>query len=294
MNTVQDVKIGLSALPDSVCITQLNIPGTHNSAARFVSASWITKCQHASVAQQLNMGVRLLDLRFEYKNNAFVLVHSVIDCRKKRLPLTEKITFADVWRDCTDFLDKHPQETLLLSIKEDDGRNGDVFFARFYEKHIAPCKERWFTENRFPTLGECRGKAVLLRRCGLGDFNGQGDTGLDLSRWPDQGNRESCEPKICDMGNNADTVIIQDRYSHLQKQKWQDCIVPALQKAAPDAHTAYLHATSTAGGLLPYVSSRYINRRLLSYLDENKRIYGWFMADFITPAICEAIYKANQ
>lgn len=284
----------MSALPDAVSISQLNIPGTHNSATRFVSASWITKCQNADISKQLNMGVRLLDIRMELKNGTFVLVHSVIDCRKKRLPFSEKITFADVLADCLSFLEKHPRETLLLSIKEDDGRNGDIFFARFHEQFIAPHKERWFLQNRFPTLGECRGKLVLLRRCGLGNFAQSPDTGLDLSHWPDQGSRKSHEARTCDMQNGQTKIIIQDRYSHLKKEKWKKVILPALQNADPSETTAYLHATSTAGGFIPFLSAKHINCRLLAFLQNNTKNYGWFMTDFITQELCEAITDHNK
>lgn len=289
-----DVKRWMSALPDETPLTKINIPGTHNSASRFVSASWITKCQHTDISRQLSMGVRLLDIRMELKNDTFVAVHAIIDCRKKRFLLSEKITFTDVMNACLAFLQENPRETILVSVKEDDGHNGDVFYEKFHTQYIAPHKDRWFLENRFPTLGECRGKLVLLRRCGLGNMQTNEGQGLDFSHWPDQGSRESSEPKICDMHNGLTKAIVQDRYAHFQKEKWNDCIVPAMENAKPDANTAYLHATSTAGGLLPFVSAKYINRRLLPYLKENKKVHGWFMADFITPQICEAIIKQNK
>ncbi len=288
-----DVKRWMSVLPDAAPISKINIPGTHDSASRFVSASWITKCQHTSIAEQLKMGVRLLDIRMELKKDTFVAVHAIIDCRKKRFLFSEKITFSDVLSDCLSFLHENPDETVLMSIKEDDGSNGDVFYSLFYEQFIVPHKDRWFLDNRFPTLGECRGKIVLLRRCGLGNMQTDEPQGLDFSHWPDQGNRESYEPKICDMHNALTKTVVQDRYGHYQKAKWQNCIVPALQNASPDERTAYLHATSTAGGLMPFVSSRYINRRLSDYLDANKKIYGWFMTDFITPQLCEKMIRAN-
>lgn len=284
-----DVKNWMFSLPDSVNLAQLSIPGTHNSATRFVSASWITKCQHTAIPRQLAMGVRLLDIRMELKGDTFVLVHSVIDCRKGRIPGSAKITFRDVLADCLHYLNMHKGETILLSIKEDDGHNGDVFFSRFYQQFIAPYMDRWFLENRFPSLGECRGKLVLLRRCGTGEFGKQEGTGIDLSRWPDQGNRKSHKTECCDLQNGGASMIIQDRYTHLPISKWSKVIVPALQTAQPDERTAFLHMTSTAGGLVPYLSAKYINRRLSAYLDKNKKLYGWFMADFITPALCEKI-----
>ncbi len=289
-----DTKKWMSALPDQTNITKINIPGTHDSASRFVLASWITKCQHTDIPRQLNMGVRLLDIRMELKENTFVLVHAIIDCRKKRFIFSEKLTFGDVFTVCRDFLKENPSETILVSIKEDDGHNGDVFYEKFYNQFVANNKAAWFLENRFPTLGECRGKLVLLRRCGLGNMQTDDEHGIDLSHWPDQGSRESCEPKISDLHNGADKVIIQDRYSFFMKEKWFNCIVPALQNAQPDGHTAFLHATSTAGGLLPFASSGYINRKLVPYLNEDKKVHGWFMVDFITPKICETIIKQNN
>ncbi len=289
-----DAKKWMSALSDQTNITQINIPGTHDSASRFVCASWITKCQGTSLQAQLCMGVRLLDIRMELKNDTLVLVHAIIDCRKNRFLFSEKLTFADVFTVCRAFLNENPSETILVSIKQDDGHNGDVFYEKFYNQFVANNKAAWFLENRFPTLGECRGKLVLLRRCGLGNMKTEEEHGIDLSHWPDQGSRESAEPKICDLHNGGSTVIIQDRYSFFMKEKWQKCIIPALENASPDTGTAYLHATSTAGGLLPFVSAKYINRRLLPYLQKNQKVHGWFMADFITPKICEAIIKNNK
>ena len=55
----------MAALPDDLRLSRLNLPGTHETCARY---GWpILNCQSATISGQLNAGIRLLDLRFSYK-----------------------------------------------------------------------------------------------------------------------------------------------------------------------------------------------------------------------------------
>ena len=74
----------LKSISDDTLISDINLAGTHNSCARFVSFRYITQCQNKSLTEQLNMGIRFLDIRLEKDGDALKLVHAIIDCRKSK------------------------------------------------------------------------------------------------------------------------------------------------------------------------------------------------------------------
>lgn len=283
----------------SVPLSEIRIPGTHNSCTRFVFFSFITRCQRLSVQRQLQMGIRLFDIRLEKTADGFKLVHSIADCRNKASLFSGSLSFDSVFNTFKTFLSDNPSETLIISIKEDDGNAGEAFFDCFYNVYIEPYAEMWFTENRLPTLGECRGKAVLLRRCCAGgrfsDILNTG-CGVDLSGWRDQGNRKSSLPEACVINKQGDAplqqLVIQDRYKHRTKGKWRDAAVPSLKSAVPDKNKAFLHCLNTAGGLSPLTSSNYINKQFCDFA-KHSDVTGWFLIDFVDEKIVKAIINKN-
>ena len=73
----------------------------------------------------------------------------------------QRSTFRQVLAELTGFLKAHPTETVILSVK-DEVRNED--FSRLVWLDMTKYEDLWFLENRVPSLGEVRGKAVLLTR----------------------------------------------------------------------------------------------------------------------------------
>ena len=72
----------MSLLPDERYLSELNIPGTHDSGTANVEGSWnssfnIVSCQKYFIQQQLYAGVRSLDIRTAWNNDSkdMVLVH---------------------------------------------------------------------------------------------------------------------------------------------------------------------------------------------------------------------------
>ncbi len=83
------------------------------------------------------------------------------------------------------FLTSHPTETLLLSLKEETPPFHPRFSALVYAV-ISPFLSHSFLEGRIPTLGEVRGKGILLTRF---DRMGEGEwvegMGVHPYTWPD-------------------------------------------------------------------------------------------------------------
>ena len=198
-------------VPDEARVLSLSIPGTHNSCS-IGGIFGFTKTQDLDLSDQLEAGIRFLDIRLShYMDNLFVH-HDVVHMGK---------CYADVLTACSSFLEHHPSETILVSIK-DEGRCDsllgrfapsrvfgksrgdpthwvvrsstfeDAFRARTWE-HVADPSLFYNLAAPLPgagaananltyrtTLGEVRGKIILLRR-----FDAGSDVGLDLTYWPE-------------------------------------------------------------------------------------------------------------
>lgn len=175
-------------LRDEYPLSMLSIPGTHNSPTCYVALPSV-RCQAVGVREQLDNGVRFLDIRVSANRDSddLALVHSVFP-----ISLTGTKYFSDLLRELYAFLEANPSEALLMSVKrEGTGRGTDQQLSQHLFKRYCGGNDahRWFTEPRIPTLGETRGKIVLVRRFNIDDalraeHEGKG-WGIDAAAWPD-------------------------------------------------------------------------------------------------------------
>ena len=280
----------LSLLSDDIYLSELNIAGTHDSATAFVAMENAARCQDKTIAEQLDMGVRLLDIRLSKKGDEFYLVHSLADCYSDK-EKTMRTSFSDVLEVCKSFLKDNPQETLIVSIKQDRGIINRWFFPPFYDKYIKGDECCWYLENRVPTLGECRGKLVLMRRCRVWkSFYKKSDGGLNFSFWPDQARKRLTAKKV--VLNKDTTAVVQDRYGLDPKEKLQ-CTGHYLDIAETSKEKCVLHYISTSakteGTLVG--TAEYINKEFMEYPLEKKT--GWIFCDFPTVELIEKIMTSN-
>ncbi|KAL7950621.1 PLC-like phosphodiesterase [Trichoderma barbatum] len=202
----------MKQLDDAWPLPLLSIPGTHNSPTCHTALPSV-RCQSVGVPEQLQNGVRFLDIRVSVStdNDSLPLVHSVFP-----VSLTSNKYFADMVDDIYRFLDANPSETVLMSIKrEGTGRGTDQHLSRHLKAGFVDKKpDRWWTEPRIPTLGQARGRIVIVRRFGLDDemarscWDGRG-WGIDGQHWPD-----NCEDGTCDGGH----IRVQDFYDVTESQ----------------------------------------------------------------------------
>ncbi|RAL17424.1 PLC-like phosphodiesterase [Aspergillus homomorphus CBS 101889] len=158
--------------PGYLHLSAFTIPGTHNSAAVvgqvqplpgyvFVPAVKLfalemAECQTASVAEQLRMGVRFLDLRT-----------SGADLRLRHGRVGLRHDLPHVLGVISTFLDEHPDETVLVRIKRDmQSLTGDrQEETEKTRRAVEDCLGRFaraYTDTTDPTLAACRGKMILL------------------------------------------------------------------------------------------------------------------------------------
>lgn len=285
----------LSNLPNGIPISKINLAGTHDSATAFVSFAKLSRCQSMTVREQLDAGIRLLDIRLFHIGDKFYLVHSQADCftaaDKKK-----KLTFEDVLDACIGFLRKNPGETIVMSVNQNRGFRGPferMFFKDFYNKYIRPYEEFWFTDNRVPALCECRGKIVFMRRCKKGRFfEGTGHCGLDFSFWKDQKAKSDMKPLTVRLSKSC-SAEIQDKYSLAPDEKWRDCAEPFLSSCEPTDRRYCVHFLSTCGGSgIPEKNAEAVNRYFAEYEMPRKPV-GWIFLDFPEEKLIDKIYEAN-
>lgn len=239
----------MASLPDALLLSQLTIPGTHDSGAIRGSVSIeddISQCQYMTASEQLNAGIRFLDIR---------LVHDAGDLEVFHGPEDERTSFYDWCLAIGWFLNLEPNECVIVSIDDVGGSDPNTFQAavaeqlsQFARSNKAPPGMDYrfdcFTANEIPALGEVRGKVVILRR-----FNYAGQYGWACStNWTHTTN--SFQITL----DGTDTIIGQDNYDLAQMEKptmdtkWS-LIDGLLDSASSDqvANHLYINFVSGAG-----------------------------------------------
>jgi 1-phosphatidylinositol phosphodiesterase len=236
----------MSALPGTLRLSRISIPGTHDSAARVEPLSGTAKCQDLSIADQLTAGIRYFDIRCRHLNNAFAIYHGSVD---------QKLTFNDVLNPIDSFLAANPNECVMMVVKEEHTPDGNTrTFAETFQSYLAANPARWWTGTTVPTLTDARGKIVLVRR--FGGYSG----GINATNWPDN---------TAFLVNN---LAVEDQYVVPDNNvKWER-ILTSLGNAVAQTNANILHLTHTSGyrsGLfgIPSITtvSNNINPRIQPY-----------------------------
>lgn len=141
----------LSSIPDNTHLSNILLPGTHESYAvclvlanlttllnqtfSMALLGWpIAACQNSNqtILQQLQSGIRVFDIRLAAINNATTLTayHGIID---------EDVSFADIIATFQAFLSSSEgqSETVVMSIKQENGSSvPDLTFSELVNKEV--------------------------------------------------------------------------------------------------------------------------------------------------------------
>ena len=275
----------MSDIPDNARVTTLSIPGTHDSCS-IEGPLGFAKTQNLDLADQLNAGIRFLDIRLaHYQDNLFAH-HNAVHMEK---------SYADILDICSEFLAKHPTEAVFMSVKEEErfdralGRFApseafgksrrdptnwvirsnsfeDAFRARTWQHIKDPSLFYNFPAPRADgspvaanralspetTLGEIRGKIVLIRR-----FEATQEIGSDFTDWPKNQHFKS---------NESLSYSVEDCYLNPGEENKYDCIVAHIEEARKgDPKDLYITFAS-AVGMKAARYSKIINKYLNVYL----------------------------
>ncbi|KAF8415897.1 PLC-like phosphodiesterase [Boletus edulis BED1] len=169
----RDTSCFLASIPDSVPLSCLMLPGTHETMALY---GWpISQCQYKPLDTQLHAGIRVTDIRLSIIDGRLIAYHGIFP---------EFTPFADILVTLHNFLTSPStaSETVVVSIKQEDW-DTELFPQLVHDEIVASPGglQMWFLENRIPNLGEVRGKAVMFSR-----FGSDGCTnGIHPPIWPD-------------------------------------------------------------------------------------------------------------
>ena len=329
----------MSLLPDNRYLSALNIPGTHDSSTANVEGSWNASynkvaCQKYFIEQQLYAGVRALDLRTRWHGGDMVMVHGDFICHTPdHKNKSKNKTFRSVLDTVINYLDKHPSEAVIATLKidsgdEDKGRLALVNILNEYTERY-PNRFYCWTGRAFPdtltgaqcrmtspTLGQARGKIVLMTRV---DMSGAGKsslysyTGPDLTQWDDSyKDRNHYAQRIKSESKVA--VYIQDDYSSPDDNKKRQVFNTVYQLnrtyTLPGASTIekkdfVFNYTSKTGsdhyGSTPLGAAKYMND--LIYNDDlftpgsdaakENPRLGIVVMDFVNKQLCRRIIDRN-
>lgn len=281
----------MADLDDGLRLNEIVLPGTHDSATQYVQLAFFSKCQGLSVGEQLEAGFRYLDIRLGLAEDGIRLMHGFTNCKTGPLPWDDALYLDKVLEQCYAFLKAHPTETVVFAVKQEHGDESVAEFETRLIEVLSQNEELWLLTDKLPTLGEARGKLVLLRRCedeaGLG-----ARAGVPLL-WPKQNGHEDVTKHVEMTDNGAYRLWVQDRYEYGAEDKWT-AFQNGLKEAAIGADDLSIHFLSTKGTLPyghPYYFANILNPRLLELPTEELR--GWIIVDFADALIAEHIRSAN-
>ena len=282
----------MADLADETPLSRVVIPGTHDSATQYCQLAFITKCQALSIAGQLDAGFRYLDIRLGDDGQGNLELYHGFTHAKTGV-FGGNLTLEAVLADCYAFLDAHPTETIIFCVKQEHGDASVAEFQRLLDAQVQAKAEKWLLTDTLPTVGEARGKLVLMRR--YADEAGLGAVAGIPALWAGQGGHDNTSLHLMMEDNGSYTLFVQDRYEYGTQDKW-NAFLGAMVTAAMGAEPGdvALHFLSTKGTMAqghPYGFAKKLNAHLMA-LDSDS-LTGWIIVDFGSAPIAAHIYASN-
>ena len=268
-----DGKRWMAGLDDNTQINQLSIPGSHDSGATHSIGDLAGKCQSLAIEDQLNIGVRFLDIRLQLVGDDFRIVHSFVD---------QGTDFSDTLEDIVEFIENNPTEFLFISIKKDaDSKHPAGDFSTLLENELREYEIISDSTTLPKTVGEARGKIYIISRyenstMGIPAYDGwQDSTSFELGGLYVQDNYavDSTDIKIADIKATFD-VSASDSYGLVLN--FTSCY---LTSGFPPTYAA-----TPAKEINPWI------RQELHYRSEPT---GILVCDFVTSELVKSIWEVN-
>jgi len=147
----------MSGIPNNIRINKLSLPGTHDTMT-YTSNTPYVQTQALNLKEQLNSGIRALDIRVKLSGSAFAIHHGDIYLHKN---------FTDVLKDVTSFLANHRSEFIVMRIsKAGKGGGYQAALKTYTDDYPGYFWKNNSSDAKNPTVGEVRGKIVVLRHDG--------------------------------------------------------------------------------------------------------------------------------
>ncbi len=282
---------------DDKFLSEIALPGTHDSATQYVHLPYLAQCQFLSLEDQLNAGYRYLDIRLkaDQNNKTLTFHHGPAACLTERGFFSSSLDLKDGLEQCYKFLQAHPSETIVFVIKQEDSELAPSDFQDILTEYVNQNPDAWYLNRQVPTLGDARGKIVLMQRHQLDkDYKTQGPALL----WKDQRQKAPEEKQLpyeVYKTAGAPSVAVQDAFQYSVDDKWKAFEASALamsEELATDMVS--LNFLSTKGPTPvghPFGYAYDLNPKLLA--SSLNFAHTWTIVDFATPEIAAKIYASN-
>ena len=260
----------MSYIPDHVKLKHISIPGTHDSGARY--GGLIGQCQTWTITEQLQAGIRFLDIRCRPTGKSFAIHHGAF---------FQNQMFGDVMNEITAFLRSNPTETVIIHLKsEHTPQEGSDDFQDIWDAYAERYENYLYQgTNSNETLGNVRGKIFVMCNANCSGYG---------------------------MGYGADSEI-QNRYKvywlahkEIKGSDWatlpskSDEIENYITKALTSSKWV-LNFLSGAVGMTPPDVARSTNNTTYEYLKtrSGKRKLGIMIMDFPGEQLIYRVLKSN-
>lgn len=279
----------MARLDDGLALSEVTLPGTHDSATKNVQLAFFSKCQALDIGEQLEAGYRYLDVRLGADGERLKLMHGFTNCTTSGWPWAKALYLDAVLEPCYAFLSSHPTETVVFAVKQEHGSESVAQFQTLLNAYVQKNPDMWLLTDHIPTVGEARGRLVLMRRY-ADEANLGAQSGIPLL-WDNQNGHDDVSKHLAVHDNGSYTLSVQDRYEYDAPDK-RNAFLEGLKAGvtAPDAVS--IHFLSTKGTATyghPYKFAKALNPKLM----ETDGLSGWIVVDFASAAIAQHIYESN-
>ena len=145
----------MAFIPDVTPLRSISTPGTHDSGALHGGPG--PKTQSWTIKDQLEAGIRFLDIRVRRTKDSFAIHHGTV---------FQKQMFGDVMDTVSEFLRTNRREAIVMRIRAEEHtpEEGSQDFATIWDRYKEQY-DRLFAKTTDPnvTLGSVRGKVFVVR-----------------------------------------------------------------------------------------------------------------------------------
>lgn len=226
--------------------------------ARF-GIAW-ARCQTKPLKNQYQAGIRFVDIRCRHFRKSLPIHHDA---------WFQYTFFNNVLSDTVQFLKENPKEVILMRVKEEYKAkdNGKETFFQAVQKYVNRFPRQFFwSSTNMPTLGQARGKIVILQ-----DFGG-GEIGVPYN-----------------------SLDIEDVYTVIILQhKWNDITAHLNEAKAGSKNQGFLTYASGTGAFTPGTVSNYINKKLRKFFSVSGKFrWGVVAMDYPDDDLITKIINPN-
>jgi len=290
-------------IPNTTALTMISMPGTHDTGTAKAYGSdnpqaSLTQCQKLYIYEQLAVGVRFFDLRLGIDfidDRDPAIFHGDFICYNKDGSF---LRLSHVMKMFYDFLDEHPSETLVVLASAANSSADEKNITLSIEKYLSASPDRFWDKEDIPTLGDVRGKIVMLHRYVVtGNTLDRTLFGLDLSAWSSFTNDFKNEGKAVKIYNlKGIEVWVQDYFDTNATTKIGYVTATLAQADTVLKENVYLLNYTSCTSSNPFSAARDMNRNLATkdpFAKATKKPIGIIVMDYIDANWSRKIVELN-